>query len=115
MISFEKFLIKNPCDLVIVVGDVNSTMACTIVAKKLGTKVAHVEAGIRSNDMNMPEEQNVCNGITFVGKTLNYEIGLTAVELGFGGVFPWTLNYDSFEYNNTMVNYLYAGINNFKF
>src|SRR5690606_46288 len=39
-------------------GDVNSTMACTIVAKKLNTKVAHVEAGIRSFDLNMPEEIN---------------------------------------------------------
>ncbi len=58
MVKFEKELLENPCDLVIVVGDVNSTMACTIVAKKLGTKVAHVEAGIRSNDMNMPEEIN---------------------------------------------------------
>lgn len=58
MIEFEKDLIENPCDLVIVVGDVNSTMACTIVAKKLNTKVAHIEGGIRSFDMTMPEEIN---------------------------------------------------------
>lgn len=58
MIAFEKELIQNPCDLVLVVGDVNSTMACAIVAKKLNTKVAHVEAGIRSGDMTMPEEIN---------------------------------------------------------
>lgn len=58
MIAFEKELIQNPCDLVLVVGDVNSTMACTIVAKKLNVKVAHVEAGIRSGDMTMPEEIN---------------------------------------------------------
>ncbi len=58
MIEFEKDLIQNPTDLVIVVGDVTSTMACTIVAKKLNTKVAHVEGGIRSFDMTMPEEVN---------------------------------------------------------
>lgn len=58
MIGFEKELEKNPCDLVMVVGDVTSTMACTIVAKKQGIKVAHVEAGIRSGDLNMPEEIN---------------------------------------------------------
>jgi len=58
MVAFEQELIQNPCDLVLVVGDVNSTMACAIVAKKLNVKVAHVEAGIRSGDMTMPEEIN---------------------------------------------------------
>ena len=58
MIGFEKELVQNPCDLVMVVGDVTSTMACTIVAKKAGIKVAHIEAGIRSGDLNMPEEIN---------------------------------------------------------
>lgn len=58
MISFEKVLAENPTDLVMVVGDVTSTMACTIVAKKAGIKVAHVEAGIRSGDLSMPEEIN---------------------------------------------------------
>jgi len=58
MIEFEKDLLANPTDMVIVVGDVNSTMACTIVAKKLQTKVAHIEAGIRSFDYSMPEEVN---------------------------------------------------------
>ena len=58
MVGFEKELIANPCDIVVVVGDVNSTMACSIVAKKLGVKVAHIEAGIRSFDMTMPEEIN---------------------------------------------------------
>jgi UDP-N-acetylglucosamine 2-epimerase (non-hydrolysing) len=58
MIKFEKELIENPCDLVLVVGDVTSTMACAIVAQKLHTKVAHVEGGIRSNDWSMPEEIN---------------------------------------------------------
>ena len=58
MVAFEQELLQNPCDLVLVVGDVNSTMACAIVAKKLNIKVTHVEAGIRSGDMTMPEEIN---------------------------------------------------------
>jgi UDP-N-acetylglucosamine 2-epimerase (non-hydrolysing) len=58
MIAFEKELTKNPCDFVLVVGDVTSTMACTIVAKKMDTKVIHVESGIRSFDLSMPEEIN---------------------------------------------------------
>lgn len=48
MVAFEKELLAYPTDLVMLVGDVTSTMACSIVAKKLNTKVAHVEAGIRS-------------------------------------------------------------------
>lgn len=58
MVGFEKELSEYPCDIVVVVGDVNSTLACSIVAKKLGIKVAHIEAGIRSFDMSMPEEVN---------------------------------------------------------
>ncbi len=58
MVAFEKDLIAHPTDLVMVVGDVTSTMACSIVAKKLNTQVAHVEAGIRSWDLTMPEEIN---------------------------------------------------------
>ena len=58
MMAFEKDLMENPTDIVLVVGDVTSTMACSIVAKKLNTKVCHVEAGIRSWDLTMPEEIN---------------------------------------------------------
>lgn len=58
MIAFENYLTKNPAKLVLVVGDVTSTLACSIVAKKLNTRVAHVEAGIRSFDLAMPEEIN---------------------------------------------------------
>ena len=58
MTGFEKVLQENPTDLVLVVGDVTSTMACTIVAKKAHVAVAHVEAGIRSGDLKMPEEIN---------------------------------------------------------
>lgn len=58
MVKFEKICVRERPDLVLVVGDVNSTMACAITAKKLGIKVAHVEAGLRSRDMSMPEEIN---------------------------------------------------------
>lgn len=58
MVEFEKILLIEKPDLVIVVGDVNSTLACAIAAKKLNIKLAHVEAGLRSGDKKMPEEQN---------------------------------------------------------
>ena len=58
MIGYEKLLMEEKIDLCMVVGDVNSTMACSIVAKKLHVPVAHVEAGIRSGDWTMPEEIN---------------------------------------------------------
>ena len=58
MITYEKLLLEKRPDLVIVVGDVNSTMAATLAAVKLGIKVAHLEAGLRSFDRSMPEEIN---------------------------------------------------------
>ena len=58
MIRFEEDLQNNPTDFVIVVGDVNSTLACSVVAKKMNTGLIHIEAGIRSFDMSMPEEVN---------------------------------------------------------
>jgi UDP-N-acetylglucosamine 2-epimerase (non-hydrolysing) len=58
ILAFEKLCIRDRPDCVLVVGDVNSTLACSIVAKKLNIRVAHVEAGLRSGDMSMPEEIN---------------------------------------------------------
>jgi len=58
MIGYEKLLMHEKSDLCLVVGDVTSTMACSISAQKLHVKVAHVEAGIRSGDWTMPEEIN---------------------------------------------------------
>ncbi|HKW15778.1 MAG TPA: UDP-N-acetylglucosamine 2-epimerase (non-hydrolyzing), partial [Candidatus Krumholzibacteria bacterium] len=58
MLEFEPVLLNADADLVVVVGDVNSTMACTLVARKRDVPVAHVEAGLRSFDRTMPEETN---------------------------------------------------------
>ncbi len=58
MIAFEPIVLAEKPDWVLVVGDVNSTIACAIVCAKLGVKIAHVEAGLRSRDRSMPEEIN---------------------------------------------------------
>jgi len=58
MLAFEPVLLETRPDLVFVVGDVNSTVACSLVAAKVGIRVAHVEAGLRSSDWTMPEEIN---------------------------------------------------------
>ena len=58
MIAYEKILMEDPPDLVVVVGDVNSTVAATLAAVKLGVRTAHLEAGLRSFDRTMPEEIN---------------------------------------------------------
>jgi UDP-N-acetylglucosamine 2-epimerase (non-hydrolysing) len=87
MVRFEQELLANPTDLVLVVGDVTSTMACAIVAQKLHVKVAHVEAGIRSNDWRMPEEINrlVTDAITNYFFTTTRSAG---AELERTGVNP---------------------------
>lgn len=66
MIEFEKVLLSEKPDWVVVVGDVNATAACSMAAKKLGVRVAHIEAGLRSHDMDMPEEINrlVCDTLS---------------------------------------------------
>jgi UDP-N-acetylglucosamine 2-epimerase (non-hydrolysing) len=58
MVEFEKILISEKPELIIVAGDVNSTIACSLVASKLNIKIAHIEAGLRSFDRTMPEEIN---------------------------------------------------------
>lgn len=58
MVAFEELCQSSRPDAIVVVGDVNSTLACSIVAKKMGIPVAHVEAGLRSGDLAMPEEIN---------------------------------------------------------
>lgn len=86
MVEFEKVLLDNPTDLVVVVGDVTSTMACSITAKKLNTKVAHIEAGIRSWDLTMPEEINrmVTDSITDYFFTTSETANINLRNAGIG-------------------------------
>jgi UDP-N-acetylglucosamine 2-epimerase (non-hydrolysing) len=58
MVAFEKVLLEQKPDWVVVVGDVNATLSCSVVTKKLNIKLCHIEAGLRSGDMTMPEEIN---------------------------------------------------------
>jgi UDP-N-acetylglucosamine 2-epimerase (non-hydrolysing) len=58
MIAFEKALLDQKPDCVVVAGDVNATLSCSVIAKRLNIKVCHIEAGLRSGDMSMPEEVN---------------------------------------------------------
>jgi UDP-N-acetylglucosamine 2-epimerase (non-hydrolysing) len=58
MIAFEKILVEQTPDCVIVVGDVNATLSCSVIAKRMNIRVCHIEAGLRSGDMSMPEEIN---------------------------------------------------------
>ena len=86
MLGYEKVLTEKKSDLCIVVGDVTSTMACAIVAKKMLVPVAHIEGGIRSGDMTMPEEINriVTDSITdyffTTSETANENLRKTGVK-----------------------------------
>ena len=85
MIAYENVLLKDKSDLCLVVGDVTSTMACAIVARKLGVPVAHVEGGIRSGDWTMPEEINrvvtdsITNWFFTTSETANENLRLAGV------------------------------------
>lgn len=109
MVGFEKFLLTNPTELVVVVGDVTSTMACAIVAKKLHIPVAHIEAGIRSHDQTMPEEINriITDSITdyFFTTSILADINLKAI-----GVNPANI----FFVGNTMIDTLLKNQHKFK-
>ena len=110
MIEYEKVLLNNPKpDICLVVGDVNSTLACSIVAKKMKIKVAHVEAGIRSCDLNMPEEINriVTDSITDYFFTTSKKANDNLKKLG-------VQDKQIIFVGNTMIDTLLKNINKFK-
>jgi len=110
MVRYEKVLMENKPDLVLVVGDVTSTMACAITAKKMNNiRVAHVEAGIRSGDLTMPEEINrmVTDCITdyffTTSETANENLRNAGIK-----------NENIFFVGNTMIDTLYKQMPKFK-
>jgi len=106
LVAFEKELMQYRPHLVLVVGDVTSTMACSIAAKKLNIKVAHVEAGIRSWDLTMPEEINrmVTDAITDYFFTTTSWAGENLLKAGASSdAIYWV--------GNTMIDTLYHNIN----
>lgn len=109
MIRFEEELKENPTDVVLVVGDINSTMACSIVTKKLGIQLVHVEAGIRSFDLNMPEEINrmVTDAITDHFFTTSHYANN---NLAKAGVEKERIHF----VGNTMIDTLMANISKFR-
>lgn len=109
MVAFEKELIANRPNLVIVVGDVTSTLACSVAAKKLVIDVAHVEGGIRSGDLSMPEEINrmVTDAITDHFFTTSEIANANLRKLGFDD--------SSIHFvGNTMIDTLMANIDKFR-
>jgi UDP-N-acetylglucosamine 2-epimerase (non-hydrolysing) len=108
MVGYEKVLLQKPCDICLVVGDVTSTMACAIVAKKLCIMVTHVEAGIRSYDLTMPEEINrmVTDSITDYFFTTTISAGK---NLGKAGIPKKRI----FWVGNTMIDTLHKQRANF--
>ena len=84
MLAYEKVILKDRPDICLVVGDVNSSMACAITAKKMQIKVAHVEAGLRSNDWSMPEEVNrvLIDSIADYFFTTTLEASHNLIEIG---------------------------------
>ncbi len=105
MMRYEEAIQEWKPELCVVVGDVTSTMACAIVAKKEGVKVAHVEGGIRSGDENMPEEINrmVTDSITDYFFTTSQVANSNLQKLGHGVE-------KIFFVGNTMIDSLYANL-----
>ena len=114
MVAFEQYLLANPTDLVLVVGDVTSTMACSIVAKKLNTKVCHVEAGIRSWDQTMPEEINrmvtdaLADYMFTTSEVANKNLLLAGAELVNNTTQHYTTLHNSTQHYSTLPEEQYA-------
>tara|TARA_Y100000816_G_C26084380_1_gene571987 strand:+ start:658 stop:1740 length:1083 start_codon:yes stop_codon:yes gene_type:complete len=109
MISYEEYIKNNIPDYTIVVGDVNSTVACSIVAKSYQVKVVHVEAGIRSFDISMPEEINriLTDSITDFAFVTSENAKKNLIYSGFN-------KQNIFFVGNTMVDTLLSNINRFR-
>lgn len=103
MLHFEQELRNNRPDFVLVVGDVNSSMACAIVAKKENLPLIHVEAGLRSRDLQMPEEINriIIDRISDICFTTTKEASETLINEGFNPThihFVGNVMIDSLDY-----------------
>lgn len=109
MVRYESLLLKKRSHACLVVGDVNSTMACAISAQKLGIPVAHVEAGIRSGDWSMPEEINrlVTDSITNWFFTTSEIANQNLLQAGVDSK-------NIFFVGNTMIDTLLHNINNLR-
>ncbi len=109
MVAYESLLIKDSTDYCLVVGDVTSTMACSIVAKKMNIKVIHVEGGIRSGDLTMPEEINriVTDSITDYFFTTSETANSNLINIG-------VKKENIFFVGNTMIDTLLKHRFNFK-
>lgn len=109
MISYDNYIKKNLPDYTIVVGDVNSTIACSIVAKSYGVKVIHVEAGIRSYDISMPEEINriLTDSISDIAFVTSENAKKNLIKSGFN-------RENIFFVGNTMVDTLLFNMKRFK-
>jgi len=124
MKSFEPMLLKYKPDVVLVVGDVNSTVACGIVAVKLGVKLVHVEAGLRSFDRSMPEEINrvvtdsisdliFCTEQSGVDNLIHEGISKDRIFIVGNVMIDTLLKHINRAQNSTILNHLHLNSNDF--
>lgn len=109
MLRYEKLILRSRPRMCVVVGDVTSTLACSIVAQKMGVPVAHVEAGIRSGDWKMPEEIN-----RIVTDSVSSYFFTTSVAASARLLAAGTPKARVFFVGNTMIDTLLANLNRFR-